>query len=202
MYPILGRLGDVPTLKTTADADWLLTLVYQSTHNSIVYDDFAKFQDFVTEKGHVSILRRHADRKLAQTSVKEVYTRYAKALIAVGSGSGQDQQRGMEFEIVALTNPYSPLPANKMRFQLLYQGAPFANNQMTVIGRAPDGSVTQRMQQTDTNGQVTFKLKADHIYLVDAVLLRELARDLVVQTRGAVWESLWASLTFRVPETQ
>ncbi|MCX7560533.1 DUF4198 domain-containing protein [Sulfitobacter sp. F26204] len=202
MEPIVGRLGDVPALRTAATEDGLVTLLYQSGLSTITYKEHEKFASFVTEKGHQAILDAHAARGLPQAPIKEAYSRFAKALIAVGTGQGQDAARGLELEIVALTNPYRTPLDQDLRFQLLYQGAPLVNNRVTVFARQASGEVTENYLQTDGNGEVSFKQVAGRIYLVDSVLLREPAREVVAETRGAIWESLWASLTFRTPDAQ
>ena len=52
---------------------------------------------------------------------------------------------------------------------------------------------------TDSEGRVTVPVKSGHRYMLDAVVLREPSANLAEAT-GAVWESLWANLTFEVPE--
>lgn len=199
MRPITGRLGDMPALATPAAPDGLTTLLYQSTPNTVTYTDYAKFASFVTEKGHAAVLERHAARQLPAAPIIEAYSRYAKTLIAVGSGQGGDAPRGLEIEIVALTNPYTAPASDPLRFQVLYQGAPLAGNRVTVFAKAADGTVTLTEQDTDAAGTVAFVAAPGTTYLIDAVMLREPARALVAATRGAVWESLWASLTFQAP---
>lgn len=200
--PITGRLGDLPALKTTATQDGLMTLLYQSDLSTITYNDYAKFAAFVAEKGHQAILQAHATRGLPDAPIKEAYSRFSKALVAVGTGQGQDAARGLALEIVALTNPYTAAADEEMRVQLLYQGAPLAENQITIFARPASGEVFETRLDTDPSGVVSFMPASGHTYLVDAVLLREPAREVVAKTRGAVWESLWASLTFQTPAAQ
>lgn len=202
MTGIEGRLGDRPALKLDAPDEGLLVLLHQSGYRTLVYDSFEKFTSFLTEKGYSSVLDRHAERRLPETQVKEAYIRFSKSLIAVGDGVGADALRGMELELVAETNPYTASPDAPMTVQLFYQGVPLAKNKVTVFERAEDGSVTEIFLETDADGRTAFPLTPGNTYLVDSVVLREPSRDLVVETRGAVWESLWASLTFQVPEAQ
>ena len=53
--------------------------------------------------------------------------------------------------------------------------------------------------QTDDNGVATFPVRPGYSYMVDAVVLRE-PSDRLAEQFGAVWETLWANLTFAVPE--
>jgi len=199
---IAGRFGDNPALATNAAETGLLTLVYQSAPNTVVYESYDKFALFVAEKGFDTALADHAVRDLPRAPIKEAFSRHVKTLMAVGDGRGADVPRGLEIEIVALTNPYTADPAQPMQFQALYQSAPLADHLVTLFERTPEGEVNVQSVRSDATGIASFVTKAGNTYLVDAVVLRVPARDLVLQTRGAVWESLWASLTFRVPYRQ
>ena len=48
---------------------------------------------------------------------------------------------------------------------------------------------------TDAKGEAVIPVRPGHRYLLDAVVLRE-APD----GDGPVWESLWAAMTFAVPD--
>lgn len=199
---IKGRLGDRPALATEKQQEGLVTLLYQSIYRTVDYDSFDKFASFINEKGHAPVLEQHAERRLSRTAIKEAYARFAKSLVQVGTGDGEDGFRGMEFELVALVNPYLDSDADEMTVGLYYQGELLPDNRVTVFARASDGSVSSTVFHTDQNGEASFPVVPGTEYLVDSVMLREPARALVVETRGAVWESLWASLTFNVPEIQ
>lgn len=195
-----GRFGDVPALSGTIEKDGLLTLVYQSRPNTVVYKDFATFTEFLTEKNHPEVLEAHAARQLPETSIKEAFSRFSKALIAVGTGTGADAPRGLEIEIVALDNPYTSDLESDLRFQALYRGAPLEDNRVTLFERNPAGVVTLSVEQTDAQGIVSFTVTPENTYLVDTVVIRQPSRELFIQTGGVFWESLWASLTFNVPK--
>lgn len=201
MTPLAGRAGDIPAFSVPTSQDGLLTLIYQSTHSTITYRAYEKFARFVTSKGYEETLAAHAARDLPETPIKEAYVRFAKSLVAVGQGAGQDSPRGLELELVALDNPYTQTGSD-LRFQLLYRDAPLVDNKVTVFARDSVGEVSNFERRTDNDGLFSFTSEPGVTYLVDSVLLREPSRDLVIETKGAVWESLWASLTFRVPDAQ
>jgi|TARA_R110001599_G_scaffold82062_3_gene221142 uncharacterized protein DUF4198 len=200
--PITGQPGDRPAFATTAPRDGLVTLLYQSTHKTVTYSDYDDFAGFLAEKGFEPLLQRHDERRLPPAPVKEAYARFSKALVGAGSGQGADAPRGLELEIVALSNPYTQPADSDLRFQVLYRGDRLADNRVTVFRRDGAGTVETFHMQTDPAGTVAFKPEAGMVYLVDTVMIREPDRALVAETRGAVWESLWASLTFRAPEPQ
>ena len=114
MEPVQGRMGDVPAMATTAGADGLWVIVHETTPSLLTYTTWEKFQAFADHKDFPDMRARHDARGLPETGFKESYTRFAKALVAVGDGAGADAATGMETEFVALTNPYTdparPLP--------------------------------------------------------------------------------------------
>lgn len=193
LRPVTGRMGDVPALAATAEGDGLLVIVHQTAPSTISYKTWEKFQAFADHKDFPDIRARHDARGLPEAGFQEVYSRYVKALVAVGSGAGADQDSGMETEFVALTNPYTD-GSGAMRARLLYQGAPRGDAQVEVFDRDPDETVKITLYRTDNAGEVTVPVQPGHEYLFDAVVLRPTEAG-----SKAVWETLWAALTFAVP---
>lgn len=193
---VTGRMGDTPALNFEPQAEGLLVVIHQTVPSKLTYSDWAKFQKFADHKDFPDIGARHDALGFPRDKFRESYSRFAKALIAVGDGNGFDTYRGLETEFVALTNPYSvtePL-SEGMGVQLFYQNAPRGDAQVEVFDRAPDGTVTVSLHRTDDAGIARIPVTAGHTYLFDAVVLRPSARD-----DGTVWETLWAALTFAVP---
>ncbi|MBC56983.1 MAG: hypothetical protein CL814_08605 [Confluentimicrobium sp.] len=196
--PVTARMGDRPALSTAMPGEGLIVIVHETTDTMLTYSEWQKFADFVTHKAFPDALERHAARGLPRTGFRESYRRFAKSLIAVGDGAGQDHAVGLETEIVALANPYTDaLPAG-LPIQALYQGAPRQGAQIEVFEKAPDGTVHTVFLTTDANGHTDVPVKPGHEYLLDAVVLRDTGND--DPKAGPVWRSLWASLTFRMPE--
>ena len=101
----------------------------------------------------------------------------------------------METEFIALSNPYTDDLTQGMAVQILYQGAPRADAQIEIFDRAPDDEVTITTLQTDAEGRASIPVKPGHSYLLDAVVLREAPKG-----GDAVWQTLWAAITFSVPD--
>jgi len=196
--PNEGRMGDRPALNATAD-EGLAVLVHETSDSRITYQALEKFRNFVTHKNAEWTLAAHAERGLPEEGFVEIYSRYAKSLIAVGAGAGADAEAGLEVELVARTNPYTDDTTNGVGVTLLYQGKPRADAQIEVFEKAPDDSVTVFFTRTDSAGQAQVAVKPGHRYMVDSVVLREPSTD-KAEVTGAVWESLWANLTFAVPD--
>lgn len=196
--PVEGRLGDRPALQMDAPGDGLMVIIHQTTGLLLTWDEFARFEAFVEHKDATWTLEAHKQRGLSEENVREVYTRYAKSLIGIGSAAGEDIEAGLETEIVALENPYTDDMSDGIDVRLLYQGAPRQDEQVEIYERTEDGEVSVFTVRTDGDGIATVPVKAGARYMLDAVVLREPSATLANE-RNIAWESLWANLTFGVP---
>jgi len=194
---IAPRPGDDPALTLKAKQNGLHVIVHQHPVTTLNYNSWEKFQRFADHKDFKNILARHQARGLSEEHFKEAYSRYSKSLIAVGDGSGDDQQTGLEIELVALQNPYTSDSSKGLKVAGFYQGKVRPDAQIELFEKTPDGEVVVNLFRTDDQGEVVLPVKSNHSYLVDMVVLREpsstLARD-----KKVVWETLWASLTFEM----
>ncbi len=193
VQPVEGMIGDRPAVTMAAPGEGLVTLIHVTTDSRITWDEMAEFEAFVRHKDAVWTLDEHMRRGLPETDVTEIYSRYAKSLVAVGAGGGTDIEAGLLTEIVALENPYTGRTDDGLDVRLLYQGEPRGNEQIEIFEKAVDGTVTISTIRTDDNGVAAIPVRPGHRYMLDAVVLRE-GGD------AAMWESLWANLTFAVPD--
>ncbi len=196
--PVSSRTGDFPALTMPLEQDGLMVLAYESTFSTLQYSHLAKFLKFADHKGFEDAEARHKLRGLSEGRFTELYSRLCKTLIGVGHARGQDQETGMETEFVALTNPYTDDLTNGLKVKLLYQGNPRPNAQIEVFERKPDQSVEITIQHTDAQGHAVIQVRPQHSYLLDAVVLRE-PDETLGGRENAVWETLWASMTFYAP---
>lgn len=135
------------------------------------------------------------------------------------AGIPVDTPLGLELELVALDDPYGPdvTVGTELRFQLMYEGAPLPDTQValfhrkggagaplaastkasdnTAVGTGTPEGIERTVARTDPDGRVAFPVAGDGIHLVSAVLLRRPSARAMLSS-GAMWESLWASLTF------
>ena len=65
------------------------------------------------------------------------------------------------------------------------------------FAKSPEGEVEITLLRTDAEGVALLPVTPGQVYLADAVVVRPLEP---VAEDDPVWESLWASLTFKVPE--
>lgn len=194
--PVKGRLGDRPALSTEATTDGLLTIIHETSDSLLSYTEWAKFVKFATHKDFTPVLDAHVARGLPKDQrFVEKYRRFAKSLVAVGSGKGADSAVGLRTEIIALDNPYS-LDSDVMSVKVLLDGKPRQDVQVELFEQAPDGTVAITLHRTNAEGISKIPVKPAHAYLVDSVTMLPLDNN--DPTDGPVWYSLWASLTFEV----
>ena len=198
VQPVENRPGARPALEAAPLGAGLHILAYEADTARVGYATLEKFASFADHKDFAGAVARHRARGLPEQEFGEAYSRHVKALVAVGGGAGQDRPLGLETEIVALENPYTH-GGDALPVRVLYQQAPRAGAQVELFEKAPDGRVAITYQRTDENGVAALPVRPGHAYLADAVVLREPDAALA-QERDVVWETLWAALTFAIPD--
>ena len=201
---ITGRYGDRPAATMAVNKAGLYVILHQTAPIYLTYLAADKFDRFAREKGFENALSEHQERGLSLTKITEQYQRFAKSLIAVGDAGSErmvkDRHLGLAIELVAEVNPYQTPPPKIMPIRLFAAGKPLANAQITVFTRHNPRDVESAKYQTDTNGRANFPLLSGRDYLVDSVILRPSRESNTIGGRpAAMWESLWASLTFQIP---
>ena len=114
----------------------------------------------------------------------------------MGNGAGQDSATGMPYELVALKNPYTDDISPGLPVRLFWQGAGLPDIQVDIFRRPKDGGEVEKTHvKTDETGLALIPVNAGDIYMIDAVhMIIPAAAD--IERTGAVWHSLWASMTF------
>ena len=191
-----GMEGDLPALSVTPTEPGLHVILYHAAPAYIEYEAFEPFTTYLAYEGLDDVARLHKDRGLPQGGFTEAYVRNARALLQVGPADPADLDRptGMPLELIALQNPFVE-GQSELEVQLLWQGGPVPNRQVSVFHRAPganaSGEVTRTLLVTDAGGRATIPLGEGGFYLLNAVQMKPAAGD-----EGFVWESHWATLTF------
>ena len=194
--PVTGAYEQIPAVDTPLLGDGLHILRFQSANYQVTYEAFADFAKFVDEWDQDWALEAHAANGFPTRDIREVFFRYAKALIDVGDGEGEDRALGMPLELVALTNPYAEPAPDAVRLELRLLGEPLAGGRVKVFHRAPDGAVEVTPLETDAEGLVSVPT-APGFTLVNAVVL-DRASPRMRTFLGASWQSLWASITYDI----
>lgn len=195
--PVPGMIGDNPALAMTPPGTGLMVVVHVTADTILTWPDFERFRGFVLHKDAAWALDRYPDGA-PEKEIREVYSRYAKSLVAVGDGEGEDLEAGLLTEIVALENPYTGDIGDDIEVRVLYEGAPRPGAQVEVFEKAGEkGPVAVFTVRTDAEGRATVPVKPGYRYMLDSVVLREASPEMAA--KNVTWESLWANLTFAVP---
>ncbi|HYG61160.1 MAG TPA: DUF4198 domain-containing protein [Thermoanaerobaculia bacterium] len=195
--PLQGVEGMDPAGWATFQSPGLYQVIYDSHHARVELDGPA-FEKYLAEEGLESVIAQRAAKGQSAARAREVYSRSAKSLLAVGdgaAGSGWDRAAGLELELVPEANPYklTPLaPDTELPVRLLFRGQPLSG---ALIVAFPKSDPTARVSaRSDAQGRVRLRLGQPGVWLVKAVHMIPAAAG-----ADADWESQWASLTFHLP---
>lgn len=159
-----------------------------------------QFDDYLLHDGVWNVLERRREAAGAPgasgDSVRESYTKYAKALIQVGEGGEEvhDEPVGHPVEIVLLDDPFRLRPGEELHARVLWRGRPLAD-QVVFAGRAGAGSGPTAHAVTDGEGVVRF-----HVFVPGRWYLKTIHMERAREASGLDYRSWWATTTFRVPE--
>ena len=187
---INGIPGDEPAARLTPTEPGLMFVVYQSTRYSLTLDA-GTFDGYLKKEGLEGIrtLRGKSDKPAS-----EVYSRYAKSLLAIGgqnSGLDSRQPVGLRLEIVPLSPIYQRARGREVEVQLLYENRPLAGAQIEAFSKKK--LKARLLQRTDREGRARFTLPHAGVWLLNSV-------HMIPAPAGANadWESFWASFTFEL----
>lgn len=191
---IPGRAGADPAglMRVPSGPAGTPIIVFHSRAIPIEIDP-ATFTRYLKEEGLDTIVEQRAARGHADKPGREIYTRDAKSLLAVGEQQEPgDRAVGLPLELVAERNPYRMRPGDELTVRLLHQGRPLQGALVVAQGRAKPGETVS--MRSDAQGRATLKLADAGVWLVKAVHMVPAA-----DAAEADWESQWASLTFELP---
>lgn len=186
-----GRDGRTPAGNLRLSEPGTHILGYQSKPTPVTLEG-PKFEMYLREKGLEKISQRRASRGQTESTAHEIYSRCAKTVLVVGQPSGEAFKRdlGMRYELIALNDPTSLRAGETLKVLAKFEGKPLANAMVSArCAGAPESTVHLR---TDEQGEVTIKVAAEGMWVVESVEMVEAPMD-----SGAQWESLWASFCFQ-----
>jgi hypothetical protein len=174
-----------------ADGSATATISYASTGAYIELPARA-FEDYLRLYGLDDIIASRAERGEHGKLGRERFYRYAKALLA-GREPSDDVTRplGLAYEIVPDDDPTSRF--EPFRGRVLYEGKPLAN--ALVVGLLHGQPDVHLETHSDARGAIMLPLPRPGIWLIKSV---HMVRASWLASED--WDSLWASLTFEIPE--
>jgi uncharacterized GH25 family protein len=191
--PVVGLENIDPAGWFRADGQSTAVIAYRS-HGAFVELPAAEFEEYLRQEGLERIIDIRAKRGDRAEPGREHFYRYAKALLAGERRSGAaTQPMGLAYEIVPDDDPTVGSAAFDGR--VLHQGEPLAGALVVAILRS-DPSV-RLAARSDRHGAFSFVLPRAGVWLIKSVHLVNAS-----MFSRADWDSLWASLTFELPEAQ
>jgi uncharacterized GH25 family protein len=193
---LTGEEGVDPAGAATPTKPGLHAVVYRSKRVSIELAA-AEFEAYLKEEGLEKVSRLRAERGESDKPGREVYSRCAKALVAVGEtpADASDNATGLRYEIVATGNPLNLDITREggatLTVQTLFEGKPLAGAKVKAIHCGGGTPVSTAI--TDENGRATLPIGTPGRWVIASTEMIEAPKD-----SGAQWESLWASLVFEV----
>nr|WP_321413112.1 DUF4198 domain-containing protein [uncultured Allomuricauda sp.] len=181
--------------------------------------DAKSFNDYLEHDGVVDMLEWRKENNALDQDAVERYSKHVKTIFQVGEELSEDWSTalGYPIEFIPQENPYDIHPGHSLKVQLLYKGAPLAN-QLVIIGTEKSGEDTTIEHSHDGGEPHTHKsgetpdhdhnsglqLRTDEAGMLDFQITNEgvwhMRTIYMVQSKedGLTHESNWATLTFAV----
>ena len=151
----------------------------------------AEVKEYLEEIGAMETIGKAWERMPEPRKWRETYTKHAKTFLRVGNPEGDGswaEPTGMAFEIIPEKDPTALVVGTDIPIRLLLDGRPLAG--LSVAIRAA-GQKTGRVQKTDAEGRVSFRLDRSGWFLLHATQIARPSKP------GGEWVSHFATLTVR-----
>jgi uncharacterized GH25 family protein len=187
---IEGSDGIDPAGFLRADGQATALIAYSSLGSPIELPA-DKFEEYLRLYGLDEIIRERSRRGERAKPGREIFFRYAKALLSGREPSAAiSKPLDFVYEIVPDDDPTArPGP---LRGHILYKGKPLGDALVVALWR--DDPAVQLMTHSDAQGAFSFVLPRAGVWLIKSVHMVRAGFF-----SSADWESLWASLTFEAP---
>jgi len=188
-----------PVLKRKLDLEGLALLTMEhafiwNEYSSEKFLEYLQHEEFKMEK-----FQDHLGQK---PSKQERYARTLKCLVQVGEvAAGDDLHKrivGQKLEIVLLQNPYLLDPGDDLEVQVLFDGEPLADQQVTALNGDGKRLISKSKARTNTHGIAHFTLDRGGFWLIRLVHLTHCSERADMDCSDVDWESYWSSYSFEV----
>jgi Domain of unknown function (DUF4198) len=185
--------GDDPATDVTFATKGLTIIAHQRGQEDVQFKTMAAFEENLREEGLEPLIEEHRKAGKPATDIRELYTRYAKALVQVGGGTGRDKPLGLPYELVADSDPYTHPAGQPFAVRFLRDGKPMAGALVKCFQRDKPDSVAPKPQEirTDSDGKAACDISKSGEHMISTVhMVSGTATD------KADWISHWATLSF------
>ncbi|MBI4540349.1 MAG: DUF4198 domain-containing protein [Gemmatimonadetes bacterium] len=177
--------------RPTGPGEWWVAV---ALHPRPIHLTAEQFNDYLAHEGLPHILAERKAQGLAGRDADERYTKFAKALVRVGTAGATvfDRPLGHAIEFVPLNEPLELQAGDEIAARLLFRGRPLPGVAV-FAGRAGAGAGPTAQATTDGDGVARFALYVSGYWYLKAIHMLPAAPD-----SGFDYESWWATLTFEV----
>ena len=155
-----------------------------------------KFRAYLQQEGLNEVIRQRTSAGRLDAVGREIYSKYAKIALSAAGGELQLPRRpvGLPIEIVPLLEGVLTIESS-LPVRVLVGGRPAASIQVRVSHRAAEAGEpsTDVIYRTDPNGEASINVHRSGLWRLHTISMAACPDPV-----QADWESIWASLTFRL----
>ena len=185
--------GDDPATEVKFATKGLAIVAHQRGQEDVQFKTMAAFEENLRYEGLEPLIEAHKKAGKPDTDIRELYTRYAKALVQVGGGTGSDKVLGLPYELVAENDPYAHPKGQPFAVRFLRGGKALAGSLVKCFQRdTPEAKAPPPQEvRTDANGRAACDISKSGEHMISSVhMVSGTAAD------KADWISHWATLSF------
>jgi hypothetical protein len=171
-------------------------LLLVETHHAFSNLPGDRFQTYVTDEGLSAIAAHRLATGTTAANGRELYSRRAKALVQVGDRLTDDVLKpvGQTLEIVPERHPLALKPGESLPVRVLFRGRPLGGARIDLT-HLEDGGGPVEAHRTDRDGRARFTPAGPGPWKLNVIWGWPIAGR-----KDADYESIFTSLTFRIPE--
>ena len=172
-----------------------LALAAVAVKPKFIHLEAKDFNEYLEHDGLPQILELRKKRGELDKEGREMYAKFAKAILKVGESGPSDlatKPAGLRIEIVPLESPTRLSKALPVR--VLFEGKPLEG--VFVYPLAESAEKYETGYETDADGKAEVPLKTAGLWSLHCIYMRPYAGK-----NEADWESFFATVTFRVQPT-
>jgi uncharacterized GH25 family protein len=166
--PILRRPGAEPAGVVAVAQAGIAVVGYRSLPQRVELPA-AEFERYLGLEGLEAVVATRAARSESSAPGREIFSRAAKSLLAVGAGrpaAGHDRVLGFTLELIPERSPYALGVGDELPVVLRYEGKPLAGALVMALHASGETLASIR---SDASGRVRVPLSRGGMWLVKAV---------------------------------
>lgn len=157
-----------------------------------------EFNEYLEHDGLPQILLLRKNKGELMTDGREMYAKFAKAILKVGEGGPQDlatKPAGLRIEIVPLEDPHQiDAEGGSLPVQVLFEDQPLEGVYVYTLAEGQDKYKDGYV--TDSEGKTTVPIRGRGLWSLHCIYMRPYS-----DKSQADWESFFATTTFLLGET-